>query len=240
MRRGPHGVGCRGAPACAGGAGSRNCSTEDIDRPTWWAYSAPYAGHSSKPDQLYVHVCGDHERRGRPPRRCGPGLGAFRCERKHKAPNPGAPTASRACQPSVLPFSNAPRRASSVFSHRIGSWFLPSFEPSPLPTPTRMAYVEVRAAECPELAVGLRPLNTSRQTFRDGERGWRVQLRRERQSRSRRRDGGGAAGAAQRTQECRRGQVFAVAVSDHDALERRLDALDGNEPDSRSGVALGR
>ena len=55
---------------------------------------------------------------------------------------------------SVLPFSNAPRCASSVFSHRIGSWFLASFEPSPLPTRTRMAYVEVRADERPEIAVG--------------------------------------------------------------------------------------
>ena len=35
-------------------------------------------------------------------------------------------------------------------------------------------------------------------------------LGRERQSRSRRRDGGGAGGAAQRTQECRRGEVLGV------------------------------
>ena len=73
------------------------------------------------------------KRRGRPRRRCGPGLGAFRRERGSESAQP-RPTASRAGQPSVLPFSNAPRCASSVFSHRIGSWSLPSFEPPPLPT----------------------------------------------------------------------------------------------------------
>ena len=158
MRTGPHGVGCRGAPACAGGAGSRNCSTEDIDRPTWWAYSAPLRRTLvEKPGQLYVHVCVDHEAERAPASPVRSRVGRFPLRNGNmRRPTPAPPTASRAGQPSVLPFSNAPRCASSVLSHRIGSWFLPSFEPSPLPTRTRMAYVEVRADECPETAVGLR------------------------------------------------------------------------------------
>ena len=118
VRTGPHGVGCRGAPACTGGAGSRNCSTEDIDRPTWWAYSAPTQDTRRKPGQLYVHVCVDHAAERAPASPVRSRVGALRRERGSES---APPTASRACQPSVLPFRTrcaAPAPSSAIGSAR--------------------------------------------------------------------------------------------------------------------------